>query len=303
MAFAGGGGAGVVGAGSERNSTLGCEMLSCRRAAAKTAPATARRATTPTPRRIRRLLRGCGACGDMRRRVAQRPVRFAVPYAAARGAPEGQRRGPGLQPGLRRSTRCIASLLGQSLPARRVRGDLRRRRLHRRHGRAARGARRRAPQRHVDPHPELGLARAPAQRRDRRGARRLRPLRRQRRLARRRGARAAARRRRPRRRRHRPGQGRRPQALGLARALPAQPLARARCSTTRSSRCSRRTSSSAAPSCRSTGCASPRAAGASRTTCSSCPPTSRPARSRSWPTTRSTTGSRTRTAATPRCSR
>ncbi len=74
--------------------------------------------------------------------------------------------------------RCIRSLLGAVAPARRVRGDLRRRRLDRRHPGPTRRARCRASERACRAHPELRLAGPTAERRGGERPRRVRPVRR-----------------------------------------------------------------------------------------------------------------------------
>ena len=95
-----------------------------------------------------------------------------APALLYRGALHGQglRHRARLRPG--RTHRPADRLAARPVAARRrVRGRLRRRRLDRRHGRAARGARGRARARHDGADPELGLAGQAAQRRPRHRAR------------------------------------------------------------------------------------------------------------------------------------
>ena len=207
--------------------------------------------------------------------VAARAVRRLGLRAAPRGRSraserraQGLRRRPGLQPGPRHR-RLHPHAARPVAAGRRVRGDLRRRRLDRRDAGAARRARRRARARARRAHPELRLARPAAQRRDRAGARRVRAtssttttssgdeaLERMHAMAVRDDADIVI-----------------GKVVGHGKSVPRnlfrrnrtrrRPAVGARCSG-----CSRRTSCSAARSSTRTTCASRRAGGGSRTTCS-----------------------------------
>ncbi len=151
---------------------------------------------------------------------------------------EGQRGRPGVQP--RALSRRPARLVGPAVHARgRVRSGVRRRRFDRRHPAPAGRSRRELGERAGHPHPELGVARSPSQRRHRGGRRRVRAVRRSRRRARGRGLAADVRLRGrpPVRRRDR--QGRSPaQGLGCRAAVRHRPAERDACRTTRPCCCS-----------------------------------------------------------------